>query len=257
MPTVDFFELTDTGCVRDQNEDAVGSWQYADGMLFAIADGLGGFAAGEVASALALEVLRDESTRATPGAPAAKMLRRAVQQANLKLYQRAITVTELRGMATTLTATVLTGSTLVAVHVGDCRLLLLREGTLTQLTKDHTWVAEQMQYGLLSAHQARTHPKRHILTRCLGRELIVGIDVLTLPIRPGDVLVQCSDGVHGMVPEDAITDLVRARDPMTGCRGIVEHARSAGAPDNASVQIAVVRDCEPDVPRRRWWQLRR
>src|SRR5262249_15615819 len=157
----------------------------------------------------------------------------------------------------TLTATVLTGSTLVAVHVGDCRLLLLRDGVLSQLTKDHTWVAEQIGYGLLSAQQARTHPKRHVLTRCLGRELIVGIDVLTLPIRPRDVLLQCSDGVHGTVTEEAMVEMLRHRDAADACRTLVERAREAGAPDNASVQIAVVEDCEPEAPRRRWWQLGR
>ncbi len=158
MPVVDYFELTDVGCVREQNEDAIANWPFADGILFAVADGLGGSTAGEIASAFALEVLRLESTGAPQGAPVAKMLRRAVQEANLKLYQRAITVTELRGMATTLTATALTAGTLVAVHVGDCRLLLLRDGPITQLTNDHTWVAEPVTDGLPSAKQAPPPP---------------------------------------------------------------------------------------------------
>jgi serine/threonine protein phosphatase PrpC len=256
MPALEFSQLTDVGCIREENEDAVASWELGDGVLFAVADGLGGYAAGEVASALALEVLHDETEKAPKTWALAKTLRRAVQEANLRLYERTMTVTELRGMATTLTATAVTGASLTTVHVGDCRLLLLRDGALTQLTKDHTWVAEQMQYGLLSAEQARIHPRRHILTRCLGRELIVGIDVLTLPVRRGDVLIQCSDGMHGTVDDQEIIAIV-GDDPDASCRALVERARAAGAPDNVSVQIAAVRECDDAEPPRRWWQRRR
>src|SRR5438552_1528414 len=205
MPEIEFFQLTDVGCVRDQNEDAVGHWPHEDGLVFAVADGLGGHAAGEVASALALEVLAREMDRAPGNWALAKRLRRAVQEANLELYNKALAVPELRGMGTTLTA-----SALVAAHVGDCRLFLSREGKLEQLTKDHTWVWEQMQYGLLSAEDARTHPRRNMLTRCLGRELIVGIDVLSMDLRPRDIIVQCSDGVHVAVREEEVAELVVA-----------------------------------------------
>jgi protein phosphatase len=257
MVAVSYFELTDVGCVREENEDAVSSWPLADGMLFAVADGLGGYAAGEVASAFALDILRVETERARQAWPLAKTLRRAMQEANLRLYQRSIVVSELRGMGTTLTATALTGRTLVAAHVGDCRLLLLRDGALTQLTKDHTWVAEQVQYGLLSAEQARSHPRRHVLTRCLGRELIVGIDVLTLPIQEGDVLVQCSDGIHASVTEHELLESLRDRDPDASCRALVERARAAGGPDNLSIQIALVTECGSAPATRRWWQRHR
>ena len=258
MPELEFSQLTDVGCVREENEDAVASWELADGVLFAVADGLGGYAAGEVASALALEVLREQTEQAPKTWAVGKMLRRAVQEANLRLYQRTMTITELRGMGTTLTATAVTGASLTTVHVGDCRLLLLRDGTITQLTKDHTWVAEQVQYGLISAQQARTHPKRNMLTRCLGRELIVGIDVLTLPIRRGDVLIQCSDGMHNTIEDPEMIAIVGDGDPDASCRALVEHARAAGAPDNVSVQVAIIRDCDETEPApRRWWQLRR
>src|SRR5437868_14894531 len=112
MPALEFSQLTDVGCVREENEDAVASWALADGVLFAVADGLGGYAAGEVASALALEVLREETARAPQSWTLAKALRRAVQEANLRIYQRTMAVHELRGMATTLTATAVTGATL-------------------------------------------------------------------------------------------------------------------------------------------------
>src|SRR5437762_2429732 len=175
MPEIEFFQLTDVGCVREGNEDAVGHWPHEDGLLFAVADGLGGHAAGEVASALALEVLAREMDRAPGSWAVAKRLRRAVQEANLELYNKAIVVPELRGMGTTLTASAVVGGTLVAAHVGDCRLFLWREGTLTQLTKDHTWGGEQMQYDALSHEHGRPNRRRHMRTRALSRALSVGI----------------------------------------------------------------------------------
>src|SRR5436309_14138042 len=232
MPEIEFFQLTDVGCVRDANEDAVGHWSHEDGLLFAVADGLGGHAGGEVASALALEVLAREMDRAPGGWPVSKRLRRSIQEANLEIYNKAIAVPELRRMGTTLTASAVVGGTLVAAHVGDCRLLLLRDGKLTQLTKDHSWVGEQVQYGLLSAEDARTHPRRHMINRCLGRELIVGIDVLTTEVRPGDVLAQLSDGVHALVPETEIAEILRTCPPEAACQTLERRGRDAGGDDN-------------------------
>jgi len=252
----DFFQATDVGCVRQENEDSIGHWPHEEGLLFAVADGLGGHNAGEVASALALEVLSREMERAPGTWAVGKRLRRAVQEVNLEIYNKAIVVPELRGMGTTLTATALVGSTLAAVHVGDCRLLLFRDKSIVQLTKDHTWVWEQVQYGLLTPEAARTHPRRHVLTRCLGRELIVGIDVLTTDLRPGDVLVLCSDGVHGMIEEREIAELVAAHPPEAACHALVRRAREEGGEDNLSVQIAAVVDC-PEPQARSWWRFGR
>jgi len=256
MPEIEFFQLTDVGCVREGNEDAVGHWPHEDGLLFAVADGLGGHAAGEVASALTLEVLAREMDRAPGVWPVAKRLRRAVQEANLELYNKAIAVPELHGMGTTLTASAVVGGTLVAAHVGDCRLFLCREGKLTQLTKDHTWVWEQVQYGLISPEDARVHPRRNVLTRSLGRELIVGIDVLSIELRPGDVVVQCSDGIHVPVREEEVAELVMAHPPEAACRALVRRAREEGGEDNLSVQVAAIVSCPPAAARP-WWRLGR
>jgi PPM family protein phosphatase len=257
MPRIDLFQLTDVGCVREINEDAVGNWPHDDGVVLAVADGLGGEEAGEVASTLALDVLGRELDRAPGSWSVAKRLRRTFQEANLEIYNKAVTVPELRGMGTTLTAAALTGCTLVAAHVGDTRVYLKRDGKLTQLSKDHTWVAEQVQYGLLSAEQARTHARRHVLTRCLGRELIVGIDVLTLDLHVGDVVLQCSDGVHGYLRDEELCDLLD-EPPEAACRAVIQRGRERGGEDNRSVQIAVVVDCPaPEPAPRSWWRLRR
>jgi serine/threonine protein phosphatase PrpC len=256
MPEIDFFQLTDVGCVREQNEDAVGYWPHEDGIVFAIADGLGGHNAGEVASSLALDVLGREIERAPGSWVMTKRLRRAAHEANLAIYNKSITVPELYRMGTTLTVTALVGGNLTAAHIGDCRVYLLRQGTFTQLTKDHTWVWEQVQYGILSPEQARTHPRRNLLTRCLGHDLIASIDTLSLAIQSGDVLLQCSDGVHALVPEPEIAAIVSSAEPERACRALIERGRDAGGEDNLSVQIAAVLSCPPANSSRRWWQRR-
>ena len=219
-----------------------------------MADGLGGHNAGELASSLAIEVLAQEMERAPHSWPLPKRLKRAVQEANLRIYNKASTVPELHKMGTTLTASAVVGSTLVTAHVGDCRLYLLRSGDLTQLTKDHSWVWEQVQYGILTPEEARNHPRRNILSRCLGHELIVGIDVLTMKIQPGDVLLQCSDGIHTLIAESEMRELLQLRWPNLCCEAMIQRARDAGADDNLSAQVAAVISCSPDAPRR-WWQL--
>jgi protein phosphatase len=185
-----------------------------------------------------------------------KQLRRAVQEANLAIYNKGITVPELRRMGTTLTVTAVIGNELTAGHVGDCRLYLWRDGSLTQLTKDHTWVWEQVQYGILSPEEARTHPRRHILSRCLGQHLIVSIDSLTFSVKPGDVFVQCSDGIHAMLPESEIAAAVQDSTPEAACRTLIERGRDAGGEDNLSVQVSAILSCPPPTARR-WWQLGR
>ena len=257
MPEIDFFQLTDPGCVRDENEDSIGHWPHEDGLLFAVADGLGGEAAGQVASALALEVLAREMERAPGSWAAEKRLRRSVQEANLAVYSKGMTVPELRKMGTTLTATALIGGNLIAAHVGDCRLYLCRDGELTQLTKDHTWVWEQVQYGILSPEEARTHPRRNVLSRCLGHGVIVGIDVLSLGARPKDVVMQCSDGIHVLLAEAEIADTLRTQQPDAACRTLIRRAREEGGDDNLSVQIAWIVNCPAPVAPRRWWQFGR
>lgn len=256
MPTVDFFQLTDIGCVREENEDAIGYWPHEDGLLFAVADGLGGYNAGQVASALALEILGREMDRAPGGWTLDKRLRRAIQEANIAIHQKSVTVPELRRMGTTVTASAVVGGELVTAHVGDCRLYRLRKGQLTQLTKDHTWVGEQVEYGILSPEEARTHPRRHMVTRSLGQHLIVGIDILRTDIENGDLLAQCSDGIHGLLPEAEIAEMLQTHPPEGACRGLVELARARGGDDNMSIQIAVVTDCPPPATRP-WWRLGR
>ena len=252
---IEFFQLTDAGSVREGNEDAIGFWPYGEGFLFAVADGLGGHNSGEVASALALEALAREMTGAPSMGPPMRSLKRAVQQANLEIYQKSITVPELHRMGTTLTASLVTGNTLVTAHIGDCRLYLFRNGALSQLTKDHTSVQEQMEYGILSPEEARTHPDRHKLTNYLGHDLITSVDTLKMGLQAGDVLVQCSDGIHDVLSESEMMELIRAGRPEAACRAAVQRSQDAGGPDNMSLQVAAVISCSASPPPASWWRF--
>ena len=253
MVEVDFFQLTDIGCARADNEDSIGCWACGDGLLFAVADGLGGRAAGQEASALALMILAREMERAPAGWPVPKRLRRAVQEANLEVHLTGMAVPQLRGMASTLTATAIVGGSLFAAHVGDTRLYLLREGRFVQLTKDHTWVADQVGYGLLSPEEARQHPRKNVLTRCLGVSVIVGIDTLTMGMVPGDVLMQCSDGVHGPLETEELAGLLSGGTAEAACRAIAGRVLERGGEDNLSVQVAAVKRWPRSTLNPRWW----
>ncbi|MGH7249241.1 MAG: protein phosphatase 2C domain-containing protein, partial [Pseudomonadota bacterium] len=167
----DLAVLSDAGTDRADNEDACGYFIENPGTaLLVIADGIGGYEGGEVASRMAVEITL-EAYRESPAAwGAAKRLQRAVQRANIEIHNRAIAVPELRRMGTTLTAAVVEAGRLNAAHVGDCRLYLARGGRISQITKDHTVVAERVRMGLLSAARARNHPERSMLNRSLGHE---------------------------------------------------------------------------------------
>lgn len=256
MSQIDFFELTEAGHAATANQDAVGHWPCNDGLLFAVADGIGEQQAGEVASGLALEVMAREMASSPDDWPVLKRLRRAVQAANVEIYQKGLAVPELARMGTTLTATAIVGPSLVAAHVGDCRLCLFREGHLIQLTKDHTWAWDEMSFGRLSSAAAHQHPRRHELSRRLGHELIVPVDLLTMALRAGDVLAHMSDGVHQALEEGEIAELLEGHPPEAACRAIARRAREAESGGNVSVQVARV-ETLPTSAARPWWRLGR
>jgi protein phosphatase len=246
---VEYAELT-LGGADGVNEDAVAHWRYGDDLVLAVADGVGDRSAGHVASAMAIEVVERELAAAPRDWELAKRLRRAVQAANLEIYQKSVVVPELRGMATTLTLTAIAGRTLVTAHVGDCRLLLYRQGRLTQLTKDHTRGWEDP---LAPAVNGARHGGRHALSRSLGHELIVSVDFLTMELASGDRLLQCSDGVHGALAQEEIQELLAAHPPEAACQAIVRHAREADAGDDISAQLVQIPALA--TPSRAWWRL--
>jgi len=239
--------VSETGTVRPENEDACAfTRESPTSGLVVVADGVSGQNAGAVASRTAV----DAAVRAygeDAGTSPDRRVARAVQQANIEVHDLAVVVPELRGMATTMTALAVDAGRVTAAHVGDCRLYLIRQDRITQLTKDHTVVAERMRFGLMSEERARNHPDRSVLTRSLGRELIVAVDRIATPARQGDVLVLCSDGLYNVLDADEIRRIARDREAAGACRALLDEANHRGTPDN--VTAAVVRLTGPTPER--------
>jgi protein phosphatase len=241
---------TDVGTGRDHNEDSCGTCVEGPACaMVAVADGVSSSAAGDVASQTAIEVLIRAYREAPPTVHSGQRLYRAVQQANIAIYDRSIAVPELRGMATTLTAVALERGELTAVHVGDCRVYLVRNGAIEQLTKDHTVAAEKVRLGLMSRERARTHADRSTLTRSVGRELIVSRDRLTRRLLQGDAVLLCSDGMHGVLADEEMARLVAGRDARGACRVLIDAANGRGTSDNVTAAVVRLVGATPDLPR--------
>ena len=225
-------ERTDTGRQRRANEDAY----HARSPLFAVADGMGGAQAGEVASATAVEAL---SGGLPDGAGTVEQrLARAVQDANERIHALSVADEDRAGMGTTLTAAYVGEAEVTIVHVGDSRCYRWRGGELERLTTDHSLVEELVRQGRLSPEEAEEHPQRSIITRALGPEAVVQPDALTVPARAGDVFLLCSDGLTSMVHEaDLRTVLADAPTLRTAAANLVERANSAGGRDNITVVL--------------------
>ncbi len=228
---------SDVGRVRDHNEDA---YLVDDQLgLVAVADGMGGHQAGEVASATALEALRAAVT-------SGEGIRDAVTSANDAVYDKSTTDERLSGMGTTLTAaTLATGGTLLLGHVGDSRAYLLHDGTLRRLTTDHSLVEELIQAGEITPEEAEADPRRSMITRALGIEPDVDVDLYPTQLVSGDRLLFCSDGLTGMVSEDELGTILRdEHDPTAAAARLVAAANSAGGIDNITVLVVDAVDDE-------------
>jgi serine/threonine protein phosphatase PrpC len=235
--------VTDVGTEREHNEDQCGHVLENEACgLLVVADGVSSAEAGETASQTAVAATLRTFSEQPPGMPTAKRLYRAVQQANIEIYDLATVVPELRGMTTTLTAVAVDRGELTAAHIGDSRLYLLRGGRLVQLTKDHTVAGERARLGFLSKSRLRAHPGRSVLTRSLGRELIVPIDRLTNRLYRGDVLLVCSDGLYNVLEDEEMTPLLEGQDAATACQRLVDTANQRGTFDNVTAAVLRVLD---------------
>jgi protein phosphatase len=236
-----FAGRSDVGLLRDLNEDSM----YAGPRLLAIADGMGGHAAGEVASRVAIESVAplDEDS---PGSDLIGSLRSAVETASGYLQDMVAADSALDGMGTTLTAVLFAGQRLGLVHVGDSRCYLLRDGRLSQVTHDHTLVQHLVDEGRITPEQASTHPQRSMITRSLTGRGELELDLSIREVRAGDRYLLCSDGLSGPVSEETLAQTLRdAPDPHTACDQLVELALRAGGPDNVTAIVADV--VETDV----------
>jgi len=230
--------LSDVGTTRPDNEDSCGHFiENPDSVAFAVADGVGGYEGGEIASRMAIDITLEAYRESPPEWGAAKRLYRAITRANIEIHDKALTVPELSRMATTMTAVVVEKGILSAVHIGDCRLHLIRHSHFSVLTKDHTMVAEKVRMGMMTAARAKTHPERGMLLRSLGRELIASIDRITLPLFERDRLVLCSDGLYNVLDAKELESITRDVDAETACRNLIDTANERGTHDNLTCAV--------------------
>ena len=244
-PGILLANLTDTGCEREQNEDYYG---YAEpeaddlferkGRLAVVADGMGGYEGGRVASGIAVEVVR-ETYLAEPTADPHDALVAAFRNAHAAIQHEAQNNPNLRSMGTTCTAAVVRDHQLFYGHVGDSRLYLLRDGSITRVTRDHSYVGRLVEEGKLTLEEAAVHPERNVLTAALGMSRSVEADFSDEPIElnPGDTLLVCTDGLHGLVNDEELLAVTSGSSPWDACKTLVQMARERGGPDNITLQI--------------------
>ena len=244
---------SDIGCLRQNNEDSFGYWEPEDdqqflrkGRLAVVADGMGGYEGGQEASRLAVETLV-EVYRDFGGDDPQAALVEALQAAHEQIREYSFAHPELRGMGTTCTAA---GDrvprdydALYYVHVGDTRLYLIRDGQITRVTRDHSYVGRLVESGMISPEEAENHPQRNILTAALGTnpDLIMDSPGQPEPLRPEDVLLICSDGLWGQVRDSEILDAVENKSAEQTGRELIELARERGGPDNITVEVLRLR----------------
>ncbi|MBA2313360.1 MAG: Stp1/IreP family PP2C-type Ser/Thr phosphatase [Actinobacteria bacterium] len=234
---------SDVGRVRDANQDAY----LIDAPLYVIADGMGGHAAGDVAAVTAVKVISDEAGRVSAQEP--DSLAALLKDANAAIWERAQSERAFQGMGTTCTLVYASDAAGYIAHVGDSRAYRLRGGGLEQLTEDHTLVGRMIKEGRIGAGEARTHPQRNVITRALGIDSSVEVDLREIDLEEGDRLMLCSDGLSSMLDESAIEKgLAEAPDPQAAADRLVELANDAGGEDNITVVVLDVAGGDGPAP---------
>lgn len=248
MLELEFAELTDVGKVREHNEDYLGHAAPGEGTarnqgwLFALADGVGGHDRGEVASRFAIETLQsgfgDFRVNESPSA----YLQRLVQTANLKIFEAGHGI---GNMCTTIVASLVRYDRVTVAHVGDSRCYLIRHGQTERLTQDHSLVAEQVRMGLLTEEEAATSERRHVLSRSLGTNMFVNVELNEHQLLPGDVLLLSSDGLHGSLSSHEMAVLVgQNHDLSQAAQELVALALEKDGGDNTTVQLIRIKSVE-------------
>ena len=244
-PGIEVASLSDVGCQRENNEDALSYWEAQSddefqrkGRLALVADGMGGYEGGQEASRLAVETILDVYDH-DPAPDPRDALLNGFRAAHERIRQYADAHPEFQGMGTTCTALALNDLRLYYVHVGDSRLYLVRRKVISRLTKDHSYVGRLVESGILNSEEAERHPQRHILTAALGAggEVVADSPATPVPLEGGDTLVLCTDGLWGLVHEHEILKVVDEHKASTACSELVKMARERGGPDNITVQI--------------------
>jgi len=231
---------TDTGLVRKNNEDFHAVLTVGQDAVFAIADGMGGHAVGELASRTAVQYVLSSLPRELETATSKKsledVLHLMVEKANVQVYLESLNNKEYKGMGTTLTIAVLRDWRLYLSHIGDCRVYLLHGSALNRLTVDHTLVQELVDSGSITEEEALSHPKRHVLLKSLGVNEYMSPDTYSFDISEGDLILMCTDGLYGYIEEEEIRSILRHHKDLGACaKQLIDAANCAGGKDNVTV----------------------
>jgi protein phosphatase len=238
--------LTDVGQVRAINQDSYWvDYLGEQGFLAVVADGMGGHKAGEIASQKAVTVMSKTLEQANAYPPTA--IARAVQAANLDIYNYALDNPEHKGMGTTLSALYIDDQIGLVAHIGDSRAYLIRDGTIRQLTQDHSWVAERVRLGILTEDEARNHRWRNVITNALGANPEIKLDLMSFEIMPQDRILLCSDGITSLIEDDTIARIVNQYMPDQAVEELVDRANEQGSPDNVTAVVVLVEHVESSV----------
>jgi protein phosphatase len=234
---------SDVGMVRSGNEDNFFAEADARRGVFIVADGMGGHAAGEVASEMAVQIIARHllAVASVLDPDAVARMESAMHEANRAIYERMLTEPDKQGMGTTASVLLLSDDRFLVGQIGDSRIYLLRSGTLRQITKDHSYVQEQVDAGLLTPEQARVHPYSNVITRCVGASPNVAVDIFDGEVVPGDVFLVASDGLTGMVDDRRLQQLLLARSgPGRIVDACIAEANGRGGVDNITAIIVQV-----------------
>ena len=232
------FSVTDIGKRRKLNQDYLYTSEEPVGQLpnlFIVADGMGGHNAGDFASKLAVTTMTESIRESGEGEPA-EILARAIDRANTAVWESAKANPELKGMGTTVVAAVCCENTLHAANVGDSRLYIIDGSEIKQITRDHSWVQEMVRRGGLGREEARNHPDKNIITRAVGAENTVKADFFSVPLKEGDLILMCTDGLTNMLEDEEIRMVLNgARDIVEKAEELIRRANENGGRDNISV----------------------
>ena len=237
-------QLTDTGPVREHNEDNIGQFVPGDpdqmlehGAVSIVCDGVGGFDHGEVASKLAVDSALKVFNQAKPGTPPRELVKQMFDASNLAIYDMRMKEGGGNKMATTMSVAVFRNNEITFGHVGDCRIYLVRGGSIKQLTDDHSYVGMQLKMGLISEQESMNSELRNMITRTVGQDMTIGPDRDAVVVNKGDIVVLCSDGLHGCVLKEEICSTVEAMPPKDACSALISMAIKRGTTDNVSAQV--------------------
>ena len=234
--------LTDNGLSRESNQDSLFVSGRVDLPLFIVADGMGGHNAGEIASNIAVETIKEKFIENKDTLILKENIIKTIQdsvfEANKKIYFKSLGTPECSGMGTTLTMSYIYDGEIYIAHIGDSRAYFIRDSKIEQITEDDSLVNELIKNGSITVEEAKTHPQRNVITKALGTSIDIEIDIETIKYNTGDILIICSDGLSNMVKEDHVLNIIKSEDDVSlACERLVELAKENGGSDNITLII--------------------